>query len=780
MHLMQHQFPVNDGRHFDHNQVQQQHQQQQQQQQHQPSHDDRLEFAVDTALSQPSSLGSNTATPTTTATAPLASSSQTTPSATKKRYDSFSSSSPEISFNTAVNDSTISTTAVADTSNVMDQTMTSMNTLNEANTAAASPTTDNLTDILHLSKQFVFVYFQFMTTVQSLNVNVSLPTTSFDVLVDVIGTADKKMGTSSSPDQDANIKAHITSSLTFSIAELRKVIDSLREVIKATHASLSLFSLRTAFFSLFSMLVELSNIGHSVIFLSTTSSKKQRSKSYDMLMNMNTIGSGTNTGTGTSTTTSGLGHVRTNSQSLKLKSADTASSKSAFNGISPAQHQRIDRHDSDVNKSDARDMEAVDGSASASSAAVEAADLATGTTTATPMNDEDESLFKLIDHTIQSAQTVYSEMNNAIAKSAVSMTPVNMTDEPQSAETKENTADVASKIKELTTQCLTSMDQTKRLKACLNMLENAYQNQLTDVELNKNVYEQTNVFLKSIICILAATKSAIDVIPALNEVRSSLSILTRASKELTIKLESSTLKQYVINNTPSSTVLIDQPKLSSIPSVSNFTTHNAASNQGQSQLHNLQIQGMDYDTDPISLARKPSMLKKIPEQDEYLPTSLASISAKTVSGVGPAPKRHNNKMHLDINPMHLDQEAMMKSPLAVTTPLIASIGPAVASAVLPAKSPMKLVSNVSGTFTSANSSALNTYSQSHDHGPVGGSNNIDEAMLRHEINGSSTPSYYMNTHFTNVAHGSGQSQHQEQNSSMDMEYNPFENLISKD
>ncbi|GMF70857.1 unnamed protein product [[Candida] boidinii] len=103
---------------------------------------------------------------------------------------------------------------------------------------------------------------------------------------------------------------------------------------------------------------------------------------------------------------------------------------------------------------------------------------------------------------------------------------------------------IAQKAKELTTFCVGAMERTKKMKTVLNLIRSV---ESPTEEQKARTYEETNLFLKSIITILAATKSAINDIPLLNEIRGALSNLTRATKELTIKLETSSLKNSVMN-----------------------------------------------------------------------------------------------------------------------------------------------------------------------------------------------------------------------------------------
>ena len=521
-------------------------------------------------------------------------------------------------------------------------------TANSSNNLKNNQIDEQPLTILSLSKQYVMVYQQMKVTIQSLNLNQTLQTNNIDSFIEVIENTEKHLSTKLNDDMPIDykkIKTYLSTSLSSSIQELKKVINILKTSIKSQQQHIPIFLLRSTFYNLFSMFIELSNIAQTLTHISE-SSTLSNSSSISTNNNINNI----------------------------LNSQSTNKSPASDSSTTFIPEPKLDRQHSDL---------ASDNDTSGDN---------TNNNNNNNNNSTTDSLFNLILQTIQAAQTVYTQIDDAISKNSIN--------ENESLDPFLDIENTISKIKELKYQCVASMEQTKRVRSLLKLYEKN-SNTSNDFELNKNIYEQTNIFLKSIINILAATKAAITNVPTLNDVRSSLSILTRASKELTIKLESSSLKKFVINNTPSNTTLIEQPNLSSIPSLPSIPS-----------IHDTQ-----QDDQPV-LMKKHSILKKIPEQDEsslgLLKQHIKNLEINT---------NFNNNMNNNNEP---DNDAMvMHTPLAVTTPLIASIGPAVASAVLPIKSPLKMANNNNGTF------------------------NINDAF-------------------------------EQNNNSMESEYNPFENLIPKD
>lgn len=262
---------------------------------------------------------------------------------------------------------------------------------------------------------------------------------------------------------------------------------------------------------------------------------------------------------------------------------------------------------------------------------------------------DDDKLYELIVHAIQGAQVVFSQLNAAISKSAITTAKKSEHTVGNGPTKKSGPAQldhVAQKIKGMTMKCVASMEQTKRIKTAISV---SIRSDKLDADGQKKLYEETNTFLKSIISLLAATKGAIQDIPALNEVRGALSNLTRTTKELTICLEKSALKQAVVSNSSASATLMEQPLLSSIPSVSNFQ------HMGSQQPH--------------SAVKTPLSSR-----------SIGSIKSRIEMKDTVSMKQHI----LDLKSATIHERSPMPTP--ITTPLVASIGPAAASAVLPTSS----------------------------------------------------------------------------------------------
>ncbi|TID30132.1 hypothetical protein CANINC_001294 [Pichia inconspicua] len=459
--------------------------------------------------------------------------------------------------------------------------------------------------LIELAKRFILFHRQLVNTIQMIKIDLLPISKNFDVFCAVLENVEKKLDQKEPSDITETLSSHLTVSLVNSLSDVIKFVENLKLYFKTKNLNVSNFQLRLTYYNLFSLFVELSQIVQIIIPINSNKP----------LFNQN------------------LHHHQQQQQQQQIPQ----SQRLAKNKLTQQKNNlrqfsnKLDRQDSDPNN-------------------------LPNTENTSPIDDN--QIIDLIGQTIQAAQAVFSQLNNAIAKSAMMIAEDNNNNKISNENV--NIDNISFKIKDLTNQCLNSMEQTKKVSVCLNMLKVPSDYNISENDLYKNIYEQTNLFLKSIINILATTKGAIDDLPALNNVRSSLSTLTRATKELTIKLESSHLKQSVLNNTPSSTTLIDQPKLSSIPSIVNIQSDHMISPPLQNP------------ADLTSIRRANMKLRQIPEQNENSPLYL------------------KNPMHLEINTSttgHHSESAILPTPLSVTTPLIASIGPTVASQVLPINSP---------------------------------------------------------------------------------------------
>lgn len=147
------------------------------------------------------------------------------------------------------------------------------------------------------------------------------------------------------------------------------------------------------------------------------------------------------------------------------------------------------------------------------------------------LNEIDEKLYTALEITTSNAQVVFSELNKAISKSAVASATGNPPSLPSISPS------VASKVKELTSICVLSMDITKRLKQKLNIVR-----QDTSLSVKKAFWDDINSFLKSIIQTFSAVKSVMKDMPILNEIRSSMATLSKDTKDVTILLEVSSYR----------------------------------------------------------------------------------------------------------------------------------------------------------------------------------------------------------------------------------------------
>lgn len=179
-------------------------------------------------------------------------------------------------------------------------------------------------------------------------------------------------------------------------------------------------------------------------------------------------------------------------------------------------------------------------------------------------SEADQKLYESLHNALESSSQVYAELNGAISKSAIAnaVKPA----EEQQQHLNETTI---SKIKELTNTCVVSMDLNRKIKTKLG----TNNIKTTSLVEKKKFFDEINALLKSIITILGSTKSIMNEMPILNEVRPSLASLTKATKDVTIMLE---VSSYILINdsfsslnsaVPQSATSMQAPMLSSIPSV---------------------------------------------------------------------------------------------------------------------------------------------------------------------------------------------------------------------
>lgn len=180
--------------------------------------------------------------------------------------------------------------------------------------------------------------------------------------------------------------------------------------------------------------------------------------------------------------------------------------------------------------------------------------LSINTSLANDLEEVDENLYQSIDHATTCAQTVYGELSRAMKESAENSA--------QNGGVPFNPA-LTGKVKELTNVSVSSMDITKKLKTKLITIRNN-PSQTT----KKLFWDDINMFLKLIIQTFSSVKLLMREMPSLNDIRSSMASLTKATKDVTLLLEASSYKLMSQDTALVST----QPTLQAMPSVSNIFT----------------------------------------------------------------------------------------------------------------------------------------------------------------------------------------------------------------
>lgn len=175
-------------------------------------------------------------------------------------------------------------------------------------------------------------------------------------------------------------------------------------------------------------------------------------------------------------------------------------------------------------------------------------------------DDIDENLYQSIEIATSNAQVVFSELTKAIGKTAVAST----TSGPPKSQ-QQISHILVSKVKELTSVCISSMDITKRLKTKLITIRNNPSH--TTMKL---FWDDINLFLKAIIQTFSSVKVVMKDLPILNEIRPFMATLTKTTKDVTILLEVSSYKSMSSDYASSSSSTAAPPQLASIASVSNI------------------------------------------------------------------------------------------------------------------------------------------------------------------------------------------------------------------
>lgn len=249
------------------------------------------------------------------------------------------------------------------------------------------------------------------------------------------------------------------------------------------------------------------------------------------------------------------------------------------------------------------------------------------TSTGNSNEDEiDEKLYSSIEVATSNAQIVFSELTKAVSHTAV-MSANN------SASGQSIGPTLASKVKDLTTVCMSSMDITKRLKTKLITIRNN-PSQMT----KKLFWDDINLFLKAIILTFSSVKELMKDLPILNDVRSYMANLSKTTKDVTIMLEASSYKSMSFESASSTSTA--PPQLPSIASVSNIFTPISPHPSFPNASHSHSLANLaQMNTNPI-LAHPQSLLF----------ATRSALSSSQIQQVHEAPVAHSNSM-LNANAM---------------------------------------------------------------------------------------------------------------------------------
>lgn len=184
---------------------------------------------------------------------------------------------------------------------------------------------------------------------------------------------------------------------------------------------------------------------------------------------------------------------------------------------------------------------------------------------AVTIDEADEKLYQCIDLAIANAKTVYSELTNAISKSAIASANANGSPAINLV--------VSTKFKDLTNACVAFIDITNKLATKLATIRSNQSQQA-----KKLLRDDITQFLTLTLQTFASAKGIMDDVPILNEVKRSMATLTKTTKDLTVLVEASSyhsisesLASIVQPQTSLGSVLLPlagPPPLSSIHSTS--------------------------------------------------------------------------------------------------------------------------------------------------------------------------------------------------------------------
>ncbi|KAG7665455.1 SOG2 [[Candida] subhashii] len=189
------------------------------------------------------------------------------------------------------------------------------------------------------------------------------------------------------------------------------------------------------------------------------------------------------------------------------------------------------------------------------------------------LEEVDEKLYVTIESATTNAQLIFNELNQAINKVVISSSP-------------ENQPQVANRVKELINVCAASLEITKRLQTKLYTIRN------NPSQTTKKLFaEDINQFIKTMVQTLASVKAIVKDLPILDDIRGSMSNLTKTAKEVTYMLEVSSYKSLLpeasssssssapggaaVQSAPAASSHVPPP-LMSMPSASSFMSSGPA------------------------------------------------------------------------------------------------------------------------------------------------------------------------------------------------------------
>lgn len=143
----------------------------------------------------------------------------------------------------------------------------------------------------------------------------------------------------------------------------------------------------------------------------------------------------------------------------------------------------------------------------------------------------DDQLYDRLYAATTAAQNVLSQLTDAISKSAAASAQQHTGGSKAGSGSTPVGANVASKVRDLTSVCVSGGETTRRLKQRLDTMRD------TEQIDRRKFWDDVNAFLKAVISILGSTKTALDYLPILNDVRPNLTTLTRLTKEIPALVE---------------------------------------------------------------------------------------------------------------------------------------------------------------------------------------------------------------------------------------------------